>query len=726
MYQFDDPNDVEIDGVHKGAFQYWARKVEVGGQSVLALFNPNIPITDDTILYAVYQVTGLTVSYNPGEGVWADGVGDEPRPDTTTYNVGEITRIGYVNNSVLSDPLAPDSSIFVGWTKPDSSSGIIYYQGSPYPVTGNTTFTARYIPFGSGVQITYYANDGTTTSRPVTAIKNEGHTTFVNPEAAFYPYTNPPGFEFVGWSSSAEQNGPLDYDEGTPDWVIPGGEKISVGTSEISLYAVWRWIDYTVIYAPGTQGTWDAADETYTAQYGEATPTPSIDPYVDTAHAPGYSFAGWDTVPTPTVTGTVTYTAQWRQDRYIVSFVAGSNGSLDGDVEFEDILYGTPWTDAVTVPTPVPDVGYRFVDWTPSFPSTVIRSNEYTANFEFIDDLTVTFVDWDGTLLASRTVSYGGSAVAPADPVRPGYDFAGWDSSFDNVIENITVTALYTPIDYTIAYVLDGGTNAADNPASYNVTELPVSIGAATRADYTFTGWTATGAATITTPAVAVIIPAGTTGNITLTANWTLIVVPVTPPEPPVVPGPGPAAVIPVPPADEPLIPIPDPTLPLTPSTPDPSPPSTNNPVTPPSIPDPVPPQGPPTDNTGSAWALVNLILTVVGALLAFVVLVAFFVGRKEEKEEDTYAKEGQSAQSAQRRKRIGVRIVSLIAAIAAIIVFVLTEDMRQPMQLVDVWTIVHAVIFIVQIVLTIFATRKKSDDDTKPLATSQSQASAA
>jgi hypothetical protein len=60
------------------------------------------------------------------------------------------------------------------------------------------------------------------------------------------------------------------------------------------------------------------------------------------------------------------------------------------------------------------------------------------------------------------------------------------------------------------------------------------------------------------------------------------------------------------------------------------------------------------------------------------------------------------------------------VAAVIAIIIFILTEDMTQPMQLVDLWTIVHVIIFIAQIVLTIFATYRKSDDDTKPLAISQ------
>jgi uncharacterized Tic20 family protein len=161
---------------------------------------------------------------------------------------------------------------------------------------------------------------------------------------------------------------------------------------------------------------------------------------------------------------------------------------------------------------------------------------------------------------------------------------------------------------------------------------------------------------------------------------------------------------------------------------PEPNPPATppDNPPTQPSIPDTDTPQNPPVIDepvVPPAWALVNLILSALGFLLAFVILVAFFVGRKEEKEEDERVRNEEYTKSTQRRKRLAVRIVSLIAAVIAIIVFLVTEDMTQPMQMVDLWTIVHAVIFVIQIVLTIVATRKKSDDDTKPLATAQAPA---
>ena len=49
------------------------------------------------------------------------------------------------------------------------------------------------------------------------------------------------------------------------------------------------------------------------------------------------------------------------------------------------------------------------------------------------DTYTVTFVDWDGTVLSVQEVEPGASAVAPAAPVREGYTFTGWDVDYTDV-----------------------------------------------------------------------------------------------------------------------------------------------------------------------------------------------------------------------------------------------------------------------------------------------------
>lgn len=61
----------------------------------------------------------------------------------------------------------------------------------------------------------------------------------------------------------------------------------------------------------------------------------------------------------------------------------------------------------------------------------------------YLPQYSVTFLDYDETSLETQFVESGAAAVAPKDPVRDGYTFAGWDTSFDRVTADITVTALY-------------------------------------------------------------------------------------------------------------------------------------------------------------------------------------------------------------------------------------------------------------------------------------------
>lgn len=56
---------------------------------------------------------------------------------------------------------------------------------------------------------------------------------------------------------------------------------------------------------------------------------------------------------------------------------------------------------------------------------------------------TVTFQDFDGTMLKTEAVEAGKTATAPEIPVREGYTFIGWDKAFNLVTDNLTVTARY-------------------------------------------------------------------------------------------------------------------------------------------------------------------------------------------------------------------------------------------------------------------------------------------
>ena len=56
---------------------------------------------------------------------------------------------------------------------------------------------------------------------------------------------------------------------------------------------------------------------------------------------------------------------------------------------------------------------------------------------------TVTFLDWDGSLLGIVNVDFGATVVPPSNPAREGYTFVGWSADLANITADTTVTALY-------------------------------------------------------------------------------------------------------------------------------------------------------------------------------------------------------------------------------------------------------------------------------------------
>lgn len=102
------------------------------------------------------------------------------------------------------------------------------------------------------------------------------------------------------------------------------------------------------------------------------------------------------------------------------------------------------------------------------------------------------------------------------------------DNKFTMPAADVTVSAEFEAIQYTITYVLNDGINNASNPDHYTV-EQNISLTAPTKDGYTFTGWTWDGQ---TTPQQNVNISAGDiTGNLTFTAHWEYEDIPTPPTE---------------------------------------------------------------------------------------------------------------------------------------------------------------------------------------------------
>ena len=190
----------------------------------------------------------------------------------------------------------------------------------------------------------------------------------------------------------------------------------------------------------------------------------------------GYTFTGWDKAFT-NVTADLVVTAQYEINTYTVTFK-----DWDGTVlKTQKVQYGGD-AEAPADPT---RAGYTFTGWDKAF-TNITADLVVTAQYE-INTYTVTFKDWDGTVLKTQEVQPGGNAEAPADPTRVGYTFTGWDKAFTNITADLVVTAQYEINTYTVTFKDWDGTELKTQEVQYGGdAEAPADP---TRVGYTFTGW---------------------------------------------------------------------------------------------------------------------------------------------------------------------------------------------------------------------------------------------
>ena len=190
----------------------------------------------------------------------------------------------------------------------------------------------------------------------------------------------------------------------------------------------------------------------------------------------GYTFTGWDKEFT-NITADLVVTAQYEINTYTVTFK-----DWDGTVlKTQEVQYGGD-AEAPADPT---RVGYTFTGWDKAF-TNITADLVVTAQYS-INTYTVTFKDWNGTVLKTQEVQYGGDAEAPADPTRVGYTFTGWDKAFTNITADVVVTAQYEINTYTVTFKDWDGTVLKTQEVQYGGdAEAPADP---TRVGYTFTGW---------------------------------------------------------------------------------------------------------------------------------------------------------------------------------------------------------------------------------------------
>ena len=515
-------------------------------------------VTQNTVLYAKYEARAYTITFNANGG--------EGSEYTQTFTFGEPQQLkanGFVNEGytfagwtldrsteeilfqdqqIVTFDNADENSdftVYAVWTQVTHQVTFVGMNGAvdgPYTVAHNGKIPATQNLNAAGYTITgWYLNkefsgeawnfneDTVTTditlyaeyeevNYTVTFDANGGEGT-MDPQV--FRYNQPQyltkntftreGYTFAGWSTDPNAATATYYDQQQ----FTFGE----GNSNITLYAVWTTVQYTVTF-DANGGTWGEGVDN--VQYVSVNAGSSVE-FLNEPTNVGYTFGGWyrDT----NLNGTIDENETIWLERYTV----GNNITLlaKWDANVLDFTYyrynddgGSPYTDSSSLTFPYGTVvtvnvnGGTYYEKTGTYTGTVTDAAESrvldsTAAWTGHDFLgwkytvedgehiftamwsntgyTLTFDANEGTLNGAETQQYDvvyGETIGLPTPERVGYTFAGWYylGENDEVLEgfngltsttydwdwNVTLTAVWTQEAYTVTF-MDGDDVIGEN-----------------------------------------------------------------------------------------------------------------------------------------------------------------------------------------------------------------------------------------------------------------------
>lgn len=450
--------------------------------------------TADVMLYAVWTIKSIAVSYSEGTATRANLSGF---PSNTSGNYGTTITL----NGTISATTVIDSAqhAFMGWS--DGSS--VYQRGSSY-LLGETapTFTAIW----AKIFAVRYAFNGGTPATGTTDIDSEclaaGNTCTDGQVITAHAAPTRTGYTFAGW---VDQNS-----------AAVTGSTFTVASNRYLLYATWTPENYAITYNTAGGSTPEAP---LTRQLGQtftvaAAPTKT-----------GHTFTGWSdgtTVVNPGVTynvstSPVTLTAQWTTNVYTVSYDPnGGSGTAIANVSY---TYGGT---AISLPNGqnLTRTDYTFGGWseTPTGTSVGATYTPTTTRTLYavwsLNQYVVTYGGNGGTpSTASGTYSPGSNPLVLPTATRTHFTFQGWYSAATDGVLIGLAGATYAPTSTTTIHARWIQDSLAGVKASSLSFISSYAVNPAITATNTFS--TSDSAVSITVPAGS--LPAGTT-----VTNWLL------------------------------------------------------------------------------------------------------------------------------------------------------------------------------------------------------------
>lgn len=325
------------------------------------------------------------------------------------------------------------------------------------------------------------------------------------------------GYTFIGWGTTATQKS---YDDNA---------EYSMGTKSIyRLYAIWQ-ANENVLHFNANGGSGEMPDIKIKTDDTKTLPTCGFS-------RRGYSFMGWGL----SESGAAAYAdnanylmgtdseyvlyALWSLTKYTVSYDL-NGGTVSPENKTEYTLESEMFS--LTSPT---KLGYTFVGWTGtnlsdktmevSISSGSIGNLSFTANWEVIT-YNITYELNGGTSKDALPSTYTveDNITLPV-PVKSGYTFVKWaDNGYipKGSTGDITFTAHWETVKYSIKYDLNGGIVSGGNKTEYTIESDTFTLTNPTKPGYTFIGWTG---GNLSEKTFTVSIISGTTENLSFTANY--------------------------------------------------------------------------------------------------------------------------------------------------------------------------------------------------------------
>ena len=394
---------------------------------------------------SMFAVAGCTIG--------GSGGGDSTQYYTVKFVQEGCANIEYTIKAGDSLPNVPNPQPKVGYT-------VTWESFDSTNITQDVTIEAVATPNDYLITYQLATDDGETM---------EGALTQTVTYDAAYELATPAkaNYNFLGWASDSTvlaQSGV---------WKI---------AEDVTLSAVWAEACYTIVFVQ-TDGT----TVTRMVEIGKTIAETEIPEPIS---APGYDVA-WSVTDFSTITENARVTVVKTAKTFNATYNLATDETME-DSTADSFMYGTEYT----LKTPE-KAGYTFRYWKLA-DGTVVPSEgtwNYTTDLNLTAEWTansnlITFVQADGTV-EERTVSTGGSLAekdVPKAKQVDGYTVTWSVTDFSNITGAMTVTAVKTPNNYVITYVvpedktIDGTKQTIAFNSSY---ELPTP----TREYYNFIGW---------------------------------------------------------------------------------------------------------------------------------------------------------------------------------------------------------------------------------------------